>query len=134
MQLSLSLLKLSSILITTLEKYFSEFNLTLAKFIALIVLQREDREYLLISEIADNMGVSKKNTSRLLESLKKEKLISISPCSKDRRVKKVALLTKGKKILNLTLPGYYELLNHFFKDVTQTQKNKIATLLMQILK
>lgn len=133
MQLSLSLLKLSSILIKRLEDYFSEHNLTLAKFLALVVIQREKREYLLISEIADHMGVSKKNTSRLLESLAREGLISITPCSNDKRVKKVSLLTGGEQILQLVLSGYYGLLNSFFKKIKSNQKNQVTEVLLQLL-
>lgn len=133
MQLSLSLLKLSSVIIKKLEEYFSDYNLTLAKFLALIVIQREKRDYLLISEIADHMGVSKKNTSRLLESLVREGLISIEPCSSDKRVKKVRLLVDGKRSLKLVLPGYYELLNTFLKKLSSKQKNQITELLLQLI-
>ena len=133
MQLSLSLLKLSSVLIKRLEEYFSEYNLTLAKFLALIVIQRESRGYLLISEIADHMGVSKKNTSRLLDSLVRDGLVSINSCSTDRRVRKVSLLADGNKALESVLPGYYKLLNCFFRTIKSNQRNQVSEILVELL-
>jgi DNA-binding MarR family transcriptional regulator len=80
----------------------------------LIVIDREpERDSLSFGEITARVDVSKPVMTRTLKSLEQDDLISIASQGEDKRVKCVRLTSKGVKVLNYVLPGYFSLIDKF---------------------
>ncbi len=97
----------------TIEKQISEylrgFDMTPAKFNALMVLQHKGgRKGLSQIDIGRHLIVSASNMTRLLDRLHKEGLIERSAQEGDRRVNLIKITRKGSRILEKAWPGYYK--------------------------
>lgn len=128
----LRILKVASELIRQLEKHFSLYGLSQARFLALIVLERESSKQQMPVEIATKMGTSKKNTARLLEFMKKDGLISISDHESDGRATVVKINAKGTKVLSKAMPGYYKIMNTAMKELDKKSKQSLINILDQV--
>lgn len=107
----LRLLRAASRLIRRLEAHFSRHGLSQARFLVLVVLERTAAKHLMPVEIAKQMGISKKNTARLLNFMEEDKLIRRTSHDTDGRASVVTITPKGRSLLNKALPGYYRVLN-----------------------
>lgn len=125
----LHLLKTASELLREFERHFSEHGLSQARFLTLIVLEREDSKQLLPVEIAEKMGISKPNITRLLLSLEEDKLVKRAAHATDKRASIITITPKGSKILVSVMPGYYQIMNKAMKPIdNQSKKKFIETL------
>src|ERR1700731_3906942 len=87
----LRLLKVASTLLRELEHHFSGHGLSQARFLALVVLEREPAKQLVPVEIARQMGISKKNTARLF--MEEDKRVSRASHETDGRASIVKITT-----------------------------------------
>lgn len=114
---ALIMMRRASLLIRDLEAYFANYDLSLLRFLILIVLDREpSRSRLTISEIRDRIDVSKPVMTRTLNSLEDASYIESKNSEHDRRNKFIQLSATGEDKLNQVLPGYFELISKFMKD------------------
>jgi DNA-binding MarR family transcriptional regulator len=128
----LRIFKVASILLVELEKHFSSMGLSQARFLALIVLERGPTKQQMPVEIALKMGTSKKNTSRLLEFMKQDGLISISAHESDGRASIVKINAKGAKALSKAMPGYYKIMNKAMENLDEKSKQSLIRILDQV--
>jgi DNA-binding MarR family transcriptional regulator len=129
---SLHLLKTSSEILRELEKHFAKFNLSQARFFALIIIVREENPELTAVQIADMMGISKPNICRLLSSLEDDEYIRRSAHENDKRASTVEITAKGKKKISQMLPGYYNIMNKAMNPLDQKTKINLIKILNQI--
>lgn len=107
----LKTLKFASLMLLELEKHFAKYDLSQAKFLVLIILTRSRGPSLSNAEIARQLGISKKNTTRLLAAMHGSKLITKKDHKLDARSISIYITEKGKIALKHVLPGYYHIIN-----------------------
>ncbi len=132
-EMCLRVLKVGSVLLLQLEKYFAGKGLSQARFFALIILERESSKQQMPVEISRKMGTSKKNTLRLLDFMEKDGLISISDHKSDGRASIVKITAKGTRVLSAALPGYYKLINKMLQGLDQKSKEVLVELCDKLL-
>lgn len=125
----LRILKVASVLLRELEKHFTAHGLSQARFLALIVLEREASKQLMPVEISRKMGTSKKNTTRLLSFMEQDGLIRIKDHETDKRASVVTITKKGEGALSGSMPGYYGILNRTMKNLDTKSKQTLIDLL-----
>jgi DNA-binding MarR family transcriptional regulator len=128
----LQLLKVGSELLRKLEEHFRDSRLSLARFLALIVLEREEARELKCIEMTDALGISKPNMTRLLDSLEADELIERRENKEDKRSSLIAITRKGSKILVAALPGYYRITNEAMQPLDGSSKNLLIELLGKV--
>jgi len=104
-----------------ISAYLRPYNLSLAKFNALMVIQHIGKEKGLSQiEIGRRLIVTASNMTRLLDKLVKEGLVERLSRKGDRRVNIIKITKKGTEILDKAWPGYHkkilELANLLEKD------------------
>jgi len=125
----LRLLRVASRLIRNLEAHFSRHGLSQARFLVLVVLERTAEKRLMPVEIARQMGISKKNTARLLNFMEEDKLIRRASHDTDGRASVVTITPKGRGLLEKALPGYYRVLNEAMGPLGAKQKRSFIEIL-----
>src|SRR5690242_5895871 len=71
----LKLLWAASHLMRDLEGHFAQHGLSQARFLVLIVLERSADKRLMPAELARQLGISKKNTARVLAFMEHDRLV-----------------------------------------------------------
>jgi DNA-binding MarR family transcriptional regulator len=125
----LRLLRVASHLIRNLEAHFSHHGLSQARFLVLVVLERTAEKHLMPVEIAKQMGISKKNTARLLNFMEDDKLIRRSSHDTDGRASVITMTPKGRSLLHKALPGYYRVLSAAIRPLSAKEKKVFIGLL-----
>src|SRR6201996_2597006 len=125
----LRLLRVASRLIRNLEAHFSHHGLSQARFLVLVVLERTAEKQLMPVEIAKQMGISKKNTARLLNFMEDDKLIRRTSHDTDGRASVITATPKGRNLLAKALPGYYRVLNEAVGPLSSREKKAFIDIL-----
>lgn len=114
---ALVMMRRASLLIRELDAYFAARDLSLLRFLILIVIDREpERDALMITEIADRVDVSKPVMTRTLKAMRSDGLIDIKGDAANKRTKQVRMTPLGRRVLNDALPGYYRLIEAFMTE------------------
>jgi len=114
---ALWMMRKASILIRDLEAYFRQYELSLTRFLILIVLDREpEAEAFTISDLVQRLDVSKPVITNTLKSIAQKNWVSISQCKADSRSKSICLTEEGRELLYKVLPGYYQTINQQMED------------------
>jgi len=93
-----------------IDRFFSEKNLSQARFHALLILS-EKKEGLYSFELAEEMGVSRATASGLIKGLSTASFVETSKSDSDGRMKKIVITEKGDEVLKDTAPQYYRMLS-----------------------
>ncbi|HVX77103.1 MAG TPA: MarR family transcriptional regulator [Bradyrhizobium sp.] len=125
----LRLLRVASRLIRSLEAHFSRHGLSQARFLVLVVLERTAEKHLMPVEIAKQMGISKKNTARLLNFMEDDKLIRRTSHDTDGRASVITATPKGRSLLDKALPGYYRVLNAAMSPLAAKERRAFIEIL-----
>src|ERR1700761_2279489 len=125
----LRLLRVASRLIRNLEAHFSRHGLSQARFLVLVVLERTAEKHLMPVEIARQMGISKKNTARVLNFMEDDKLIRRTSHDTDGRASVISVTPKGRNLLDKALPGYYRVLNDAMSPLSAKERRAFIELL-----
>jgi len=100
-----------------LEAYFRQYELSLTRFLILIVLDREpEAEAFTISDLVQRLDVSKPVITNTIKSMAQKNWVSISQCTEDSRSKSICLTEEGRELLYKVLPGYYQTINQHMED------------------
>lgn len=109
---ALSMMRKASVMIRELEAYFVSNNLSLTRFLILIVLDREPgAQFFTMQDIVKRLDVSKPVITNTLKTLEQSELIKIAGSKTDKRAKNISITEAGRKKLSDALPGYYQLIN-----------------------
>jgi len=109
---ALSIMRQASVLVRSIETYFSAHGLSQLRFLILIVIDREiDRDSLYPNEIASRLDVSKPVLTRTLKKLLEDGLLTANVDTIDKRAKQISLTPKGRACLLQLLPGYFNEIN-----------------------
>ena len=125
----LKLLWFASHLIRDLEAHFAQHGLSQARFLVLVVLERSAHKQLMPAELARQLGISKKNTARVLSFMEQDRLVRRTSHQTDGRASLVSLTPAGSKLLSATMPGYYRILNRAMRPLDAPSKAALIALL-----
>ncbi len=131
-QACLKMLWIASHLIRDLEAQFAKHGLSQARFLVLIVLERTTAKHLMPVEMAKQLGISKKNTARVLSFMEADDLVTRSSHESDGRASLVSITPKGSKLLAEAMPDYYQVLNRAMKPLSRNAKCRLIQLLDQL--
>jgi DNA-binding MarR family transcriptional regulator len=82
-------------------------------------------EPLQVSDLAEHFGVSVPSMSRAVDALVKEKLVTRVEDPSDRRVRRVAITTKGKQLVETLLVVRQAGLEAFAESLSAAQRRKL---------
>ncbi|MEZ7197363.1 MarR family winged helix-turn-helix transcriptional regulator [Pseudodesulfovibrio karagichevae] len=117
---ALVLMKKGSLLIRSLDEYFTRHGLSQLRYMILVVIDRQpDRDEMTVTELAANLDVSKPVMTRTLKGLIEDGFIDVSVGADDRRVKLVRLTKAARDKLAAILPGYYETIQAAMKRLEE---------------
>jgi DNA-binding MarR family transcriptional regulator len=109
---ALSIMRKASLLVRSIERFFSANDLSQLRFLVLIVIDREpDRTSLYAHEIASRLDVSRPVLTRAIKRLIDDGLLTSINDEIDKRAKKITLTEKGTSCLSDVLPGYFNEIN-----------------------
>jgi DNA-binding MarR family transcriptional regulator len=128
----LKLLWFASHLTRDLELHFTQHGLSQARFLVLIILERTQSKRLMPVEIARHLGISKKNTARVLSFMEEDGLATRTSHESDGRASIVTITPKGSKTLAQAMPGYYRALNRAMKKLNAREKRSLIDILTQL--
>lgn len=113
-----------------ISDYLRSFNLTPAKFNALMVIKHIGKDKGLSQiEIGRRLIVTASNMTRLLDKLEKEGYIERFSQQGDRRVKLIKISQKGYAIFDKVWPGYYEKISYIANQLDKSEQKYIANLI-----
>ena len=124
----LRLLKVASHLLRDLDTHFTGHGLSTARFLVLVVLDRTPAKHLMPAEIARQLGISKKNTARLLDLMVADGLVTRTPHATDRRALLIEPTARGRALLDDSLPGYYRTQNRALSGINPEGKQELIAL------
>ncbi|MBX3500456.1 MAG: MarR family transcriptional regulator [Alphaproteobacteria bacterium] len=125
----LKLLWVASHLIRDLEGHFSQHGLSQARFLVLIVLERTADKRLMPAELARQLGISKKNTARVLAFMEEARLVHRTSHQTDGRASLVSITAAGSALLTKAMPGYYRILNRAMRPLDGKAKATLISAL-----
>lgn len=99
-----------------------------------ILYQLNVHEKMKMGQLSENINRDKSTTTVLVRKLEKDGLIKIEPDKKDKRNKYISLTEKGKEYNSLTSNLSSTLLNTFYKDFSEEEKNTFKEFLNRIEK
>ncbi len=128
----LSLMKTFRLVELKLDHYFSQYDSSFAKFLVLMTLEREESKSVYAAEISRKIGTSKKNLSRLVNTLEKQKLLKKQKSKEDKRADILMITSQGQNELYTILPGYFKIINSFFEPYSNEEAQCLNDLLGKI--
>lgn len=115
-----------------ISDYLKPFNLTLAKFNALMVIKHQGKEKGLSQvEIGKFLIVTASNITRLIDKLEKEKFIERVSQKGDRRINLVRITKKGSDLLEEIWPGYCKKIEELTALINKKELIQISELLLK---
>jgi DNA-binding MarR family transcriptional regulator len=115
-----------------ISDYLRPYNLTPAKFNAMMVIKHQGKEKGLSQiEIGRRLIVSASNMTRLLDKLDKEGYIKWLEQKGDRRVNLVKISKKGAEILDRLWPGYLKKTVEITSLLEKEELNQASGLLLK---
>lgn len=108
---TLAALRQASRLIRRLDTFFAAHDISLLRFLILMVIDREpNRDWLTFSEIADRIDVSRPVLSRTIKSLRAAELLTETADTKDARITRLSISADGQARFDSLLPDYFAIL------------------------
>lgn len=114
-----------------ISDYLRQFDMTPAKFNALMVLKHKGKNNGLSQvDIGKHLIVSASNMTRLLDRLYKDKLIERFAQEGDRRVNLIKITPKGSDILDKAWPGYHKKITEIASQLSTGDLGRLSGLLI----
>jgi len=126
------LLRVGSDLLAGFEKMLKGYNLSQARFLVLVVMNRVPDQPVSPSTLADKIGVTRATMTGLLTGLEKEQLILRLPDKEDRRRSQLKLTLKGIQTLEAILPDYYSRISMLMQDITEADQAHLIRILDKV--
>ncbi len=115
-----------------ISDYLRFFNLTPAKFNALMVIKHQGKDKGLSQvEIGKSLIVTASNITRLIDKLQQGKFIVRFSRQGDRRVNLVKINRKGSELLDKVWPGYYDKIKKLAALINKEELREVSGLLLK---
>jgi len=115
----------------TLNKLLSDLDITIAQHEILLSLHRNSG--MTQKELSQKLLVVKSNVSNLIKKLEQRRLVKITPCDKDHRVKRLSLTKGGVQIVKTSSEIQKKVVTTMMGDISPndisiTRRAMISTL------
>jgi len=128
----IELKKTSDILEEMHNQFFAKYGISNTKFNVLVILYKGPEEGVILSEIGEQMLVTKANITGLIDRLEKHGFVRRIRDEHDRR-KIVAEITKeGKIFLEEVMESYKDWTQNILGDLGQEEKGSLINLLKKM--
>lgn len=128
----LLLAKTASELLRAQDRHLAKYGLSQARFQLLILLERSGQGEMTPADLTREMGISMKNTLRLIGYMEKDGIVSRVPHETDRRASIVRITEKGAELLFSLLPGNYRFMNTAFAGLDAPSRAALRALLEKV--
>ena len=119
-------------LFNQVAKYLDGYELTPAKMNVLMVIKHQGGEQGLSQrEIGKRLMVTPSNMTRLLDKLKRDKLIERSAREGDKRVNVIRVSKKGSVLLDKAWPGYTQAMKNTMGVLSASEQKLVADLMLK---
>lgn len=108
------------------SRLFSRFGLTEPQFNILLLLAREGKEGMMLSEIGQKMLVSKADITGLADRLEREGLVVRDGRLNDRRAKVAKITEKGLGVVKKVVPLHCETINRITSVLDEPEKKALV--------
>ncbi len=128
----LSLMRVGSDVLKTVEMNLAQHGLSQGKFILLILLATQTNKTLSPSEIADRADVTRTNITGLLDGLERTGYVERMPNPEDGRALLVSLTPRGDGLLDQILPAFYRRVGRMMEDLSDEERKMLVSLLAKV--
>lgn len=128
----LTLLRVASDLIGSLDQYLERYGLLQGRWMVLVLLMREPNLTTNPSILASKAGVTRATMTGLLENLERDGLIERRTDHDDRRRARVCLTAAGVAKLDELMPDYYARVARLLSDFSAADKQTFIQLLERL--
>lgn len=129
-----SLTLINNIINKNISAQYAQYNLTPGKFNILMVIKHVGREKGIKQvDISKNLILTPSNITKLIDKLEKEKLVTRSAPSGDRRVNIVTITEKGSSLVDMASIGSVGEFKKMAGKLSQEKLKKMSSLLMEWL-
>jgi DNA-binding MarR family transcriptional regulator len=132
LEVFLVLLRVGSDVLDALEAYLAKKGTSQGKFTILMLLNRDPDVGMSPSDLADKSGVTRATITGLLDGLSREKLVVREDDVGDRRKAVVRLTTRGRKMLDEMLPGYFRQVADLMGGLSDAERVTLIDLLSKV--
>jgi MarR family 2-MHQ and catechol resistance regulon transcriptional repressor len=115
-----------------LSRTLLEKGLSRSAFNVLNIILRSEVKGCTHKELSELLLVSKANVSEVVDSLARKKLVERTYSTVDRRVSMVTITDAGKKLIEETVPLYYQKITELVSNLTNDQKVQLSQLLIKL--
>lgn len=116
-----------------ISDYLRAFNLTPAKFNAMMVIKHVGKDKGLSQiDIGRRLIVTASNMTRLVDNMEKEGYIERLTQKNDRRVNIIRISKKGSDLLDQLWPGYYKRISSIANQLNRDELINISELLLKL--
>ena len=112
--------------------YLARHEISQGRFMVLMLLNRCAEQPSTPAELADEAGVTRATMTGLVDTLVKDRLVTRTNDSADRRTVLVQLTQPGRKLLAQMLPGYFASVTKMLRPLNKAERKQFVTLLQKI--
>ncbi len=125
---------INNIINKNISSQYAHFNLTPGKFNILMVVKHAGKEKGIKQvEISKNLILTPSNITKLIDKLEKDKLVTRSAPSGDRRVNIVTITERGSKLVDMASAGSIGEFKRMAGNIRPDKLKKLSSLLMEWL-
>ncbi|MGI6211832.1 MAG: MarR family winged helix-turn-helix transcriptional regulator [Anaerovoracaceae bacterium] len=115
-----------------INRNLQDYDLTFAQVQVVEMMFFSGREFFSMKELESMLKVSQQNVSGIVRRLESKELLYSKPCSKDKRVKLVALTKKGLTLAKQVRGKIEEINDGFLEPLDDTEKKELRLLLSKV--
>ncbi|WP_094549420.1 MarR family winged helix-turn-helix transcriptional regulator [Petroclostridium xylanilyticum] len=128
----IELKKTADILEEVHSSFFNKFNISHTKFNVLVILYKNSEEGMTLSDIGEQMLVTKANITGLIDRLEKQGFVKRIRDSVDRRKITAVITEKGKQFTEEIIIKYKEWSRDIMTILNDHEKNQILHILRKL--
>jgi len=126
-------LKKTSDMLEELHKnFFEQFGISYTKFNVLVLLYKGPAQGMMLSEIGNQMLVTKPNITGLIDRLEKQGFIKRVRHYSDRRKIMAVITQKGRDFTHEIIENYRTWIKSTMKILEEKEKNQLITILKKL--
>ncbi len=128
----IELKKTADILEEMHSSFFSKFQISHTKFNVLVILYKNDDKGMMLSEIGEQMLVTKANITGLIDRLEKQGFVERIRDDIDRRKVMAVITEEGKKFTEEIIEEYKEWSKSIMTILNDDEKNNLVSTLVKL--
>lgn len=132
-EITILLMRVHNLLLSNLWVEAKQHGLTTAKHSTLLILFRSPGQRLSMSELSDELYVSRTNVTKLIDGLERQGLVERANHPADRRSTLISLTDRARSFLERTLQRHWDYLHFLYQDLPPAEKDALTAALYDLL-